>query len=1122
LKEKIFITFFLLSQVFLQGSLAQNNPIKFNLVEGNDGEPLGQINAITQDPNGYMWFSGTQKSCIYRYDGMRMISFKHDSLSENSLGATTTETVYADNAGTIWIGFYDGGLDQYNPATGIFKHYRNNPKDPGSLSGGMVSVIMRDHKGILWVGTQNGLDRLDGKTGKFIHYRNVPGNPASLSCNYVRAIYEDRGGVLWIGTGFEYDITTPNEGGLNRMDSNGKFARFMHDPKNPNSLANNKVRVIFEDSRGIFWIGTAGNDGLHTMDREKGIFTKYPYNPLKPDQLSRPPVNDDFDPVTFVKEDCNGAIWIGTNTSGMNRYDTATRKITHYESSNGYPDKGCFIAYTSRDGVLWLGSYQETPFLYRVDPYVDMIKMIISGPIANCMLEDKQGFLWMGVAGQGLLQYDQNKNLVHQFKYDETDSINLANLSIYTLFQNQSDTLWLNTSSGLILFNKASRQFSRLLYKPKPDSKPEKFLFSHALKTIQDKKNFIWIATSKGLFQYNPSDYSAKNYLNDPNDSNTISASHADAVLEDDQGDIWTGTWIIGGGGVNRMNKNTGRFRHYLKGVPVGNLYEDSENTIWAGTLTGLYRYDPETDRFSPFFEAQSRINTSSVNSIIEDDFKNLWIITESDIVKLNADRTSYFIFGKKYGIRTGSLLYAGTCKTAGGEILIGNNKGVFSFSPKEVNIDSKPPKIIVTNFFINNQPVFSGKESPLVAPIEETGDIHLKYNQNILSFRYAAIDYRAPEANKYYTMLENFDNTWREAAGDNISTFINVPPGKYIFRVECFNIDGIKSEKAISIIISPPWWKTWWAYGFYGLLILIFSIFMNRVLRERAISQERRKAQAKELEQAREIEKAYTELKATQTQLIQSEKMASLGELTAGIAHEIQNPLNFVNNFAEVNKELLEEMKGEIENGNMDDVKGIANNIIVNEEKIMHHGRRADSIVKGMLQHSRISTGQKEPTDLNALVEEYLRLAYYGIRAKDKSFHSKMQTDFDATIGKMNIIPQDMGRVMLNLFNNAFYAVSQKAETQPQGYEPIISVSTKRISDKVEIRVKDNGNGIPKKILEKIFQPFFTTKPTGQGTGLGLSISYDIIKAHRGEIKVETADGEFSEFTILLHPQIK
>ncbi len=268
--------------------------------------------------------------------------------------------------------------------------------------------------------------------------------------------------------------------------------------------------------------------------------------------------------------------------------------------------------------------------------------------------------------------------------------------------------------------------------------------------------------------------------------------------------------------------------------------------------------------------------------------------------------------------------------------------------------------------------------------------------------------------------------------------------------------------------------------------------------------------------------EDALSELQVTQKQLIQAEKMASLGELTAGIAHEIQNPLNFVNNFSDVNKELLAEMKEEIEKGNTEEVIAIANDIISNEEKINHHGKRADAIVKGMLQHSRSSSGIMEPTDINELVDEYLRLAYHGLRAKDKSFNATMKTDFDEAIGKVNVIPQDIGRVFLNLITNAFYVVAEKKKhtstnSAPNGYEPTVTVTTKKGNDKVVVSVKDNGNGIPQKVLDKIFQPFFTTKPTGQGTGLGLSLSYDIVKAHGGEIKVKTKDGEGSEFVIQL-----
>jgi len=265
-------------------------------------------------------------------------------------------------------------------------------------------------------------------------------------------------------------------------------------------------------------------------------------------------------------------------------------------------------------------------------------------------------------------------------------------------------------------------------------------------------------------------------------------------------------------------------------------------------------------------------------------------------------------------------------------------------------------------------------------------------------------------------------------------------------------------------------------------------------------------------------LQNTINELKLTQEQLVQSEKMASLGELTAGIAHEIQNPLNFVNNFSEVNTELVDEMNQEIEKGNLEDVKAIAKDIKDNQEKITHHGKRADAIVKSMLQHSRTSSGVKEPTNINALADEYLRLAYHGLRAKDKSFNTTMKTDFDESIGNVSIIPQEMGRVVLNLINNAFYVVYERKKQQPEGYNPTVSVSTKKMGDKVLISVKDNGTGIPQKVLDKIFQPFFTTKPTGQGTGLGLSLSYDIVKAHGGEIKVDTKEGEGTAFTIILN----
>ena len=298
-----------------------------------------------------------------------------------------------------------------------------------------------------------------------------------------------------------------------------------------------------------------------------------------------------------------------------------------------------------------------------------------------------------------------------------------------------------------------------------------------------------------------------------------------------------------------------------------------------------------------------------------------------------------------------------------------------------------------------------------------------------------------------------------------------------------------------------------------FGLLILaaaaLYFFWNNR---------QKQKANTTLQHQKKEIETTLATLKLTQKQLVQSEKMASLGELTAGIAHEIQNPLNFVNNFSEVNRELLAELKNEMNAGNISEASMIANDIISNEEKITEHGKRADSIVKNMLQHSRMSAGQKEPIDINALADEYLRLSYHGLRAKDKTFNAFLKTAFDENLGDVKVVPQDIGRVMLNLYNNAFYAVAQKSKIAPKGYEPAVTVTTLKSGNSIVIKVADNGMGIPDSLKDKIFQPFFTTKPTGQGTGLGLSLSYDIVtKGHGGELLMESKQGEGTVFEIRL-----
>ena len=676
-----------------------------------------------------------------------------------------------------------------------------------------------------------------------------------------------------------------------------------------------------------------------------------------------------------------------------------------------------------------------------------------------------------------------------------------------------------------------TKKFTRYMHDPKNI----KSLISDNVVTVYlDRESNLWCGTTDGCDVLDRKTGVFKHYLNNPKDTTSISRSGATSFLEDSQNNFWVGTW--NGGGINRLDRKTDQFKHYLFDEFINSIFEDSNGVIWAGTNSGLFQYNRKTDKFSLLDEKSVGFNIPNAWGIVGDNYSNLWFGSSLGIIRLSENRDKTIIYGKKNGV-TGSSLSWKSFLGNNGDFFFGDTEGYFSFRPEGLNYNPVPPVISISAFWINGRPVTPVSGGPLQVPLSKARDIQLSYDQNVFSFGLTAIDYGNPEDNRILYRLLGSDRDWNILGADGRAYYYNVPPGKYTFRIKAINSNnGIWAERSLDLIISPPFWKTWIAYCIYAIFLIVAVAGIDRFQRRRLLQAEKERSRDREIAQAKEIEKAYTELKTTQTQLIQAEKMASLGELTAGIAHEIQNPLNFVNNFSEVNLELIQEMKEEIERGNLAEVKVLATDIADNEQKINHHGKRADAIVKGMLQHSRTSSGVKEPTNINALADEYLRLAYHGLRAKDKSFNASMKTVFDPSLGNINVIPQEVGRVILNLITNAFYAVNEKKQQAPpppeggilnqrNNYEPTVIVSTKLIippsagqRGAVQIVVADNGNGISQKVIDKIFQPFFTTKPTGEGTGLGLSMSYDIItKVHGGELKVETKEGEGAEFTIIL-----
>jgi signal transduction histidine kinase len=628
-----------------------------------------------------------------------------------------------------------------------------------------------------------------------------------------------------------------------------------------------------------------------------------------------------------------------------------------------------------------------------------------------------------------------------------------------------------------------------------------------------DSKDNFWVGTGNGLCKLDEKTGEVDRIFLRKADSSYVGQNIISNILEDAMGRIWVGLFQFGGLYLLDTENKVGR--EYIGGVDLSELYLDKSGLVWAGTPDGLYYYDEQTDSFTRFFNPLLNGGIPEVASIVEDDEQHLWVSSSIGLIRINPSRDELSIFDRDMGVGSYNFYWSSAYRDKEGKVYIGNDEGYFVIDPKLLSETLKAPEIRLSGFSLGDEKIIPGENSLLKQEIDKTEEILLGYDQNIFSFDFATIDYNDPENNRMIYYLENYDNNWKLANSENKAYYFNVPPGNYTFHIKGSKGVGPWTHKEISIVISPPWWQTWWAYTIYAILLALAVFGFDRFMRQRLIRIERERSREKELEQAREIEKAYTELKNTQAQLIQSEKMASLGELTAGIAHEIQNPLNFVNNFSEVSRELLTEMREELEKGDLKEAKEISTDIEKNLEKISYHGERASDIVKGMLQHSRSVGASKESTDINKLADEYFRLAYHGLRAKDKSFNAKMDTSFEEKLDKVKVIPQEMGRVILNLITNAFYVVNEKGKSGLDDYEPTVLVGTRMNENHVEVFVRDNGNGIPKQVLGKIFQPFFTTKPTGRGTGLGLSLSYDIVKAHGGELLVDTKEGEGTTFTI-------
>ena len=1102
--KRLVLSIFFLSSI----CAAQLNTDNLLQLSEKDGLSSESVNAVIVDEKGYVWV-GTPNG-LSRYDGYGFKSFFSSPADSTAIQGMLIYALMEDHQNRIWAATNPHFLEVYDPVKNTFHSYNYSLViDPlfgqNPLYGYNVGSIVENANHNIFFDVHSYSDAgwllyLDPKDDKIKIYNNPDGKPF----RDVYGMKKDPSGQVWLlsasGIYFidENNVLTPFHSIDDALYKNNSWPTdllftsdnhlyvtttqsvlidfdrntgscdlsLMEDLKSSIGDQISYSQMILDSMENI-WMGT--NSGIYYFDRKTEVFSKF-------DRGEKKELENVY--VSKLAIDHFGNLWIGGGNKGL----------LHYEKK---PD---FISYKSNSGDIntlngWVGQILETSngkIWLRNDNGLNILDI----PKKEMELFSKQHMpknnsfstIWEKENDIYFAYFDGS---IYKFsttdqKIEKTDYFSLPEkLNIRCFKKDAQGYEWLGTNQGLYRKEKNRADLKHYDLKGLPGTD----LRSNNINAIfESKKHGLWLQTDNGLFLYNYDLDTIERHIFQNHSGDKLITQDVNAFYEDPEGNAWIGLWQ---GGLVKYNVEEKKTTNYTleNGLPSmsiqGILHDEKNGSLWLSTFNGLSRFDTKTEKFNNF-------------SVMD-------------------------------GIQGSQFSDGAYLKTSEGLFIFGGSNGITIFDPDEIKTGYDPPKVFLTDFKLFNKSVLPGEHSVLKKPIDQAEQILLEHDQNNISLQFIGLHYSNPLKNEYAYKLENYDDTWRNVGRQNEAFFPNLSPGKYIFKVKAANDKGVWSDETanLEITINPPWWRTWWAYVIYSIFLLLIGYTLHKFLKARTVRKERERTKDKELKQAKEIEKAYSELKSTQAQLIQSEKMASLGELTAGIAHEIQNPLNFVNNFSEVSKELIEELKEErtkLKEERDEILEGeLLSDIQNNLDKINHHGQRASAIVKGMLQHSRSSEGKKEPTDINALCEEYLRLAYHGLRAKDKSFNADFRTDFDSDLPKIEVIPQDMGRVLLNLINNAFYAVNEKAGQNLQGYRPEVMVSTKKTQTGVEISVEDNGNGIAQNVVNKIFQPFFTTKPTGQGTGLGLSLSYDIIQAHGGKLEVETEEGQGSEFRISL-----